>query len=152
MKFTNSFIVAVATFNLALGAPVAEQKSRAVVAKDAVKRAAANNPYFARDEVAEAKRNTGSVTPKTLRSVLNLIGKRSSGRSDKRYGYGHTPYPGSVENLDKRHTPNPGSVENLDKRYGYGHTPYPGSVESLDKRYGYGHTPYPGSVEDLNKE
>jgi hypothetical protein len=119
MKLTNSIIVVLATFNLALGAPVAEQKSRAVIAKDAVKRAATNNPYLASNYNAEGKRNTGSRTPRKLRSVLNLIGKRSASHLYKRYGYGDTPLPGSVEKLDKR--------------YGYGDTPLPGSVENLSK-------------------
>jgi hypothetical protein len=119
MKFTHSFIVAAATLNLAIGAPVAEQKSRAVVAKDAVKRAAVNNPYFARNAKMDSESFAGSATPSKIRSVLNLIGRRSSGRLNKRYKYG---------------SPTPDNVKKLNKRYGYGDTPAPWSVEDLNKQ------------------
>lgn len=118
MKFTHSFIVAAATFNLTIGAPVDEEKSRAVVTEDAVRRVAANNPYF----VHHPERVPGSVTPGKVRSVLNLIKRRS--RKDKRYGCGENPDPRSVEDLSKRYT--------------YRDTPVPQSVEDLNKRYQYG--------------
>ncbi|KAJ2969443.1 hypothetical protein NQ176_g8660 [Zarea fungicola] len=138
MKLTHSFLVAAATFNLAIGAPFAEEKSRAVVAEDAVKRATANNPYFVHNINVEREPMPGSATPGRVRSVLNMIGKRKSGHQSKRYQYVDTPRPKSVENLDKRYqyvdTPRLKSVEDVSKRYQYVDTPRPKSVEDLSKR------------------
>ncbi|KAM0669861.1 hypothetical protein ACQRIU_000256 [Beauveria bassiana] len=155
MKITHSFVVAAATFNLAIGAPIAEQKSRAVVVEDAVRRAAENNPYLAIMSTADAQPRSGSDTPMNLRSVLSALGRRSFGRLDKRYRYKDTPIVKSVEDLNKRYSykdsPWAKSVEDLDKRYSYKDSPWAKSVEDLDKRYRYG-SPDPGIAEDLNQK
>lgn len=98
MKF-HSLVVAAATLNLAIGAPIKQDKSRAIVAKDAAKRAVANNPYMTRDASASLESAQGAVTPAKIRSLLNLLK-----RSEKRYEYKETPRAsrrGSVEDLAK---------------------------------------------------
>ncbi len=123
-------------------APVADRRSRTVVAQDAVKRATVNNPYLAHNSNKGAETARVAASPGKLGSVLNLFGRRSFGRVSKRHRYGHSPRPASSdENLDKRYhetdTPRTAqSDEQLDKRYKYVGTPRQRStlsVEQLDR-------------------
>ncbi|KAJ8117435.1 hypothetical protein OPT61_g1376 [Boeremia exigua] len=171
MKFTQSLIVAAATLNLAIGAPIQQDKSRAIVAKEAVKRAVANNPYIAHDVSAGPNLTDGASTPRRLRSLIKMLKRTNVIDNVKRYKYVDTPAGlsrrGSAEDLDKRYkyvdTPaglsRRGSAEDLDKRYKYVDTPAGlsrrGSAEDLDKRYKYVDTPAglsrAVSAEDLTK-
>lgn len=125
MKFGQSLLLAAATINLAIGAPIKQEKSRAVVAKDAAKRAVANNPYYVRTASAEPKPAEDAETLSKLRSLIALLKRTSLSDLNKRYEYKDTPRP---------------STEALHKRYEYKDTPRP-STENLHKRYEYKDTP-----------
>lgn len=129
MKLTQSILLAAASFNLAIGAPIKENPSRAIVAKDVVRKAIDNNPYIL-DNLDQSVAAEGNATPVRLRSLIDLL-KRSN---RKRYKYTDTPRRRSV-----------------DKRYKYRDTPALQSVEDLSKRYEYGDTPALRSVEDLSE-
>lgn len=162
MKLTQSILLAAASFNLAIGAPIKENPSRAIAAKDVVRKAIDNNPYIL-DNLDQSVAAEGNATPVRLRSLIDLL-KRSNRKRyqykdtprrrsvDKRYEYGDTPALQSVEDLSKRYqykdTPRRRSV---DKRYKYRDTPALQSVEDLSKRYEYGDTPALRSVEDLSE-
>jgi hypothetical protein len=145
-------LVVAASFNMALGAPISEEKTRSILAREAVRRSIENNPYI-QTENTVARR--APHTPKKIRSVLNLLK-----RNPAPYKYTDTPADKrSVENLGKRspykYTDTPAdkrSVENLDKRYKYTDTPADKrSVDDLHKRYRYTDTPADKrSVEDLS--
>jgi hypothetical protein len=122
MKLTQSLIVAAATLNLAVGAPIKKSQSRAVLAQEATKRAIANNPYMTRsaDAKADAKTFPGSVTPVKLRSLINLLKRNNVGDNvEKRYEYWPTPETRAAERP-------------AEKRYEYKDTPW-ASAEELVK-------------------
>jgi hypothetical protein len=150
MRFTQSLVVAAATMNLALGAPIKEERSRAIVAKESFKRANANNPY-AGALSDDPQHLEGIITPTKIRSLMALLKRTSTENANKRYEYRDTPRS-SEEDLAKRYeyrdTPR-SSEENLAKRYEYRDTPR-SSEEDLAKRYEYRDTPR-SSEEDLTK-
>jgi hypothetical protein len=166
-------LVAAATFNMALGAPISEGKTRSILAKEAVRRSVENNPYIQSSNVEESVARRAPQTPKKIRSVLNLLrrnpapykytdtpaDKRSVDDLHKRYKYTDTPADKrSVDDLHKRYkyTDTPAdkrSVDDLHKRYKYTDTPADKrSVDDLHKRYKYTDTPADKrSLEDLHK-
>jgi len=145
MRYLQGLIVAAASINLAIGAPVSEAKSRDIVAKEAVRRSLLNNPYIRSANADPEAAAFGPQTPKKTRSLVSLLR-----RSALPYKYSDTPRP------SKR-----SSAVDLNKRdpYKYVDTPRASkrsSAVDLNKRdpYKYGDTPRVSrrsSVEDLNK-
>jgi hypothetical protein len=100
MRYIQSLVVAAATFNLAIGAPIKETESREVVATEAVRRALENNPGMQLANRMSDPDLGNILKPGGASSLLPFLRRLSRGGLSKReysiYSYIPTPLPPAI--------------------------------------------------------